>query len=82
MRRPPQIAKLSDRFGDYVLIMTCRRCKHSRRADPHSIAKLLGWDAPLSAVAARLRCSNCHAKECEITTESMPRPRGVPKNPH
>lgn len=82
MRRPLQISKLSDRFGDYVLIMTCRKCKHSRRSAPHSIARLLGWDAPLRVVAARLRCSNCGAKDCEITTESVPRPRGVPKNPH
>jgi hypothetical protein len=82
MRRPPRIPKLSDRFGDYVLVITCRECKHGRRTEPQAIAKLLGWDAPLAKVAARMRCSNCGARGCDLTTESILRPRGVPKNPH
>jgi hypothetical protein len=82
MRRSPNINKLSDRFGDYVLLITCRRCKHRRRTPPHALAKVLGWEASLTDLAARLRCSNCHAKDCEIATESVLRPRGVPKNPH
>jgi len=45
MLRPPLIQKLSDRFGDYVLVITCRQCKHGRRTEPHALAKLLGWDA-------------------------------------
>jgi hypothetical protein len=82
MRRPLNIEKLSDRFGDYVLVITCRKCLHARRTEPHALAKLLGWDAPLVKVAARLRCSNCGTKDCTLKTESIPRPRGVPKNPH
>jgi hypothetical protein len=82
MRRPPSVQKLSDRFGDYVLVITCRKRKHGRRTQPHAIAKLVGWDAALVKAAARLRCSNCGAKDCELTTDSIPRPRGVPKNPH
>jgi hypothetical protein len=82
MRPPPQVTKLSDRFGDYMLVITCRKCKHGRRTEPRALAKLLGWDASLERVAARLRCSNCGAKDCQLTTESIPRPRGVPKNPH
>jgi hypothetical protein len=81
MRRPPDITKLSDRFGDYVLVITCRQCKHGRRTEPHALARVLGWDASLVKVAARLRCSNCGAKDCQIATESIPRPRGEPKNP-
>lgn len=82
MRRQPTIEKLGDRFGDYVLVITCRKCKHGRRTEPHAIAKLLGWDASLKTVEMRLRCSNCSAKDCQVTAESIPRPRGVPKNPH
>ena len=82
MRRPLTVTKLSDRFGDYTLIMTCRRCKHARHSDPHAIAKILGWETPLTVVATRLRCSNCHAKDVEITTELSPRPRGIAKNQH
>jgi hypothetical protein len=82
MLRPPLIQKLSDRFGDYVLVITCRQCKHGRRTEPHALAKLLGWDASLKLVAARLRCSNCGAKDSQVTAEMIPRPRGIPKNPH
>ena len=82
MRRPLNIVKLNDRFGDYVLVLTCRKCKHSRRTGPHPLAKLAGWDVTLEKLAERLRCSNCGAKECELTPESIPRPRGIPKNPH
>ena len=81
MLRPPLIQKLSDRFGDYVLVITCRNCKHGRRTEPHALAKLLGWDASLKEVSARLRCSNCGAKDSQVTAEMIPRPRGVPKHP-
>jgi len=82
MRRPPRIEKLSDRFGDLVQVVMCRKCKHCRRSDPHALARILGWDAKLTKVAARMRCSNCGAKDCEITVESIPRRRGIPKNPY
>jgi hypothetical protein len=76
------ITKLSDRFGDYVLRITCRRCRHTRRTPPHALAKLVGWEAPMAVLAARLRCSSCHAKDCDIVAEANRRPRGVPKSPH
>jgi hypothetical protein len=82
MPRPPQITKLSDRFGDYVLVLTCRKCKHGRRTDPHALAKILGWETPLKQVAERLRCSNCGAKDCELAIDAIWRPRGTPRNPH
>src|SRR5438105_3144273 len=66
MHRPPKTSKLADRRTGYALVISCRTCKHSRRTEPHSLAKLLGWDVPLIMVTARLRCSNCYAKDCEI----------------
>lgn len=31
-----------------------------------------GWDVPLIVVTARLRCSNCYAKDCEIQVDGQP----------
>ena len=79
MHRPPKTSKLADWRTGYALVISCLTCKHSRRTDPQSLAKLLGWDVPLIAVTARLRCSNCSAKDCEIQVDRMAIPRSVPK---
>jgi hypothetical protein len=73
---PIPIAKLSDRFADYTLRITCRKCKHERLADPHALAKLLGWEVSLTTVASQLRCSKCGARgECELSAVNTPKPR-------
>jgi hypothetical protein len=79
MHRPPKTSKLADWRTGYALVISCRTCKHSRRTEPQSLAKLLGWDVPLIVVTARLRCSNCYAKDCEIQVDRMAAPRSVPK---
>ena len=79
MHRPPKTSKLADWRTGYTLVIGCRTCKHSRRTAPQSLAKLLGWDVPLIVVTARLRCSNCHAKDCEIQVDRMLPTRNVPK---
>jgi hypothetical protein len=61
------------------LVIGCRTCKHSRRTEPHSLAKLLGWDVPLIVATARLRCSNCHAKDCEIQVDRLMQQRNGAK---
>jgi hypothetical protein len=38
-RRPPVVVKLSDHFGQYVLVLTCTACGHHRKADPEVLAK-------------------------------------------
>lgn len=74
---PTPITKLSDRFADYTLRIRCRKCGHERHTEPHALAKLLGWETPLTKVAARLRCSKCDVRgECELTAVNQPRPRG------
>lgn len=74
---PRPITKLSDRFADYTLRIYCRRCKHERTADPHALAKLVGWETPLVTVAARSRCSKCHVRgECDLAAVTTPKPRG------
>jgi hypothetical protein len=61
------ITKLSDDFADFELRITCRKCAHVRLTEPHALARLVGWETPLTIVATRLRCSKCHARgECEL----------------
>ena len=55
--RPPlNIEKLSDNFGQFVILLTCR-CGQSRDASPQTFARILGWDAALADVVKKLRCS-------------------------
>ena len=76
MRRSrPPIEKLSDQFGEYVLTVKCRRYQHTRTTDPHVLAKILGLNVSLTSLAQRLRCSECHAKDCVLSTSHRPRPR-------
>jgi hypothetical protein len=73
---PAPITKLSDRFADYTLRIRCKKCQHERTADPHALAKLMGWETPLAEVAARMRCSRCNARgECELTALNQSKPR-------
>src|SRR6267154_2470045 len=45
--RPPlTVVKLSDHFGQYVLVLKCE-CGHTRTAQPKTLAGLAGWDAVL-----------------------------------
>jgi hypothetical protein len=75
---PAPIKKLSDRFADYDLSIKCRKCGHVRVTEPHALAKILGWEATIESVAARLRCSKCHARgQCELKAQAQRRPRGV-----
>ena len=73
----PPVIRLSDRFGDYLLHVACLRCKHTRTTEPVALARIAGWNVTLAALAKRLRCSSCGAKECELTTSRRPRPRGL-----
>jgi hypothetical protein len=76
MRRDPEIKKLSDEFGQYVLVLTCA-CGHVRRASPHTLANMCGWDATIAEVAKRLRCSKCGEKKCSAKAVTQSKPRGL-----
>jgi hypothetical protein len=78
MHRPPKTSKLADWRTGYALVIGCRACKHTRRTEPQSLAKLLGWEVSLLVVTARLRCSNCFSKDCEIQVDRLLQRRGVP----
>ena len=74
---PQPITKLSDRFADYTLSIRCKKCAHERVTEPHALAKLMGWETPLTTIAMRMRCSKCQARgECELQAVNLPKPRG------
>ena len=68
-RQPPKTLKLSDCLGQYVLTIECV-CGHVRIARPQTLAKMAGWDAELMAVAKRLRCSKCGARQCSVAVRA------------
>jgi hypothetical protein len=74
--RKPLVRRLSDQFGDYLLVLKCAKCQHVRSTEPVALAKIVGWDATLESLATRLRCAACGAKEVEFEVQRRPRPRG------
>jgi len=70
-----EVTRLGDQFGDYLLSARCRKCRHTRTIDPHTLAQLVGWNATLASIALRLRCSKCSARNCEISTMKRPKSR-------
>jgi hypothetical protein len=73
-----KVNRLSDEFGQYLLVLTCASCAHERQSYPKTLAHLCGWDAPLQQLEKRLRCSKCGKKSCRIRAVPMQRPRGQP----
>jgi hypothetical protein len=76
MPREFQIDKLSDEFGQYVLVLSCAECGHERTSDPQVLGRLCGWDARLADVAKRMRCSKCGKKKCALRAVPPRKPRG------
>jgi RNase P subunit RPR2 len=54
-----KIDKLSDEFGQYEILVTCRACGHTRRCFPHTLAAFATWEARLVDVIKRMRCTQC-----------------------
>lgn len=63
-RKPLTVVKLSDYGGQYVLMLKCSACGHSREARPDLFARFAGWEASLASVVGRLRCSKCGVRRC------------------
>jgi hypothetical protein len=76
------IERLRDHFGDYVVVITCRACRHSRELAPAFLARRCrgGWDEPMARVVERLRC-RCGGKSVEVQLGFNHKPRGWSKNP-
>jgi hypothetical protein len=71
-----KLEKLSDEFGQYVLILKCGCCLRERCTTPNMIAHIMGWDAKLVDVARRMRCSTCGARQCSARAVPVTVPRG------
>jgi hypothetical protein len=76
------LERLRDHFGDYVLVVTCRSCRHSRELTPAYLVRRSrnGWDEPLANIVARLRC-RCGGKRLDVQVGFNRKPRGWTSNP-
>ena len=81
MRTLPDIKKLDDCFGMFLVRVICK-CGASRDIPPEALARIAGWTTTLEALAPRMRCSKCGAKGAQVVAVAQPRARGFPKNPH
>jgi hypothetical protein len=73
--RELRIERLSDEFGQYLIVLTCA-CGHVRQAYPKTLAAISGWEAKLDDVVRRMRCSKCNAKKCKARAVPLTAPRG------
>jgi hypothetical protein len=78
MSKDFKVQRLSDEFGQYLLVIKCAGCAHERRAYPNLLAHICGWDAKLADLEKRLRCSKCGKKSCRVGAIEMQKPRGMP----
>lgn len=65
-RQPLTVVRLADHLGQYIITIR-RECGHTRTARPKTSAALAGWDALLTDVVQRLRCSQCGKRKCAAT---------------
>jgi hypothetical protein len=79
VRELPQIKKLDNSFGQFLVRVICD-CGTCREIEPEALARLVGWSMTLEELALRMRCSKCGKETAEVV--AVARPRGVPKNPH
>ena len=59
--RPERLGPLAARGG--AIFCWCNRCAHHARLDGRQLALALGPDFAVPEIGARLRCSNCGAKD-------------------
>jgi hypothetical protein len=78
MGRHFKVDRLSDEFGQYLLVIRCSVCEHERSTYPNLLAHICGWDTTLHGVEKRLRCSKCGQKNCHIRAVPIQKPRGTP----
>ena len=76
----PHITKLDDAVGDFIVRVTCP-CGASRHIEPEALARLVGRNVTLAALATRMRCSQCGKKVAEVVAVARPRPRGRGQSP-
>lgn len=78
LARPERVGALAAHGG--ALLCWCNRCAHHARIDARQLALTLGPDFAVPEVGARLRCSNCGAKDVATSADLAP-PAAVPAIP-
>ncbi len=70
LAHPERLGTLASRGG--TLLCWCNRCAHHARLDGRQLTLTLGPDFPVPEVGARLRCSNCGAKDVATSADIAP----------
>jgi hypothetical protein len=73
-------ANLSHHRGGYVIVKCCS-CGHRRDIETEALARIFGWDRKVRLIAERFRCSNCGAKQVDVSFGYDRKPRKGMKNP-
>jgi hypothetical protein len=69
-----KVTRLSDYEGAFVLSVRCTRCAHEQPITARQLAKKTGRrDALVTAVAKRLRCSQCGSRDADVRVVGIPR---------
>ncbi len=66
---------------DGIVSVSCPACHHERNMPAAALARIIGWDTPLSAALRRLRCSACGARRARVSIHYPRRPRGWNSHP-
>ena len=75
LARPERLGMLAARGR--AIFCWCNRCSHHARLDGKQLSLSLGPDFPVPEIGARLRCSNCGAKDVATScdpAEAAPSP--------
>lgn len=78
LARPDRLGALAARGG--ALLCWCNRCAHHARIEARQLVLTLGPDFAVPEVGARLRCSNCGAKDV-ATSADLAAPTTAPAAP-
>ena len=70
LARPDRLGTLAARGG--VIFCWCNRCAHHARIEGRQLSLTLGPDFPIPEIGARLRCSNCGAKDVATSPDLTP----------
>jgi hypothetical protein len=67
LARPDRLGALAARGG--AIFCWCNRCAHHARIDGRQLTLTLGPDFPVPEIGAKLRCSNCGAKDVATSAD-------------
>ena len=67
LNRPERLGPLAARGG--AILCWCNRCAHHARLDGRHLTLALGPDFAVPEVGAKLRCSNCGAKDVATSAD-------------